>query len=692
MAASGRIEELRKRYDENPRRFFAPLANEYRKAGDFLQAIDLCRMHLAEAPANLNGQIVFGQALYDAATLDEARTAFETAISLDPENLIALRHLGDIARELGDIPTARQWYRRILDLDRRNEDVLAIMDELAAVEAAGGTTRTAAPSPVVETIELEEPQMHAPAPARPSIHSLIGAPPPAITQETIAVPEPEPEPVIEPIQIEPTHVEEIQIEAPAAIEIEPTHAEPPHLEPIHLESLEIEPTHVETPQLEMPRIEEISLEPPPVQEIHLEDAPAMVDRVMEADALDFGMVSPVEHVADEAPAAAPDSSFGFDVDLGAAGDLPIATAPDEVPNGNIELSEPIELREPVDLDSLGLIGDEPAMPAVEPPSAPPRLELVRSNDIEDHIDFGDHELPPSITPAHPIALVPDELTHVPDESVSLDHETPLSIDHVVPLELHHDDSLEQEDEPLKLHDDSAGDVLDTSIQLDAPLAMNDPLPEPEPVVETRPRSTTPVVFNFDLSVDEQSPKSPTPLDVPVQPVVEEEHEEIAVEQPIAAALVVDEQRVEEEPAEETVEEPAEAFATETMAELYVKQGLRHEAIGVYKQLVDARPNDDGLRKRLAELQNDGHVTAGSTARDFFSGLSRRTSKGRTPQSTPGLPTAAPPRGTLDRLFGEASVASSDESAAQSIAAAFAAQAPVTEESALDRVFKRPPAQ
>ena len=39
MASSPRIDELRKKFEENPRRYFAPLANEYRKAGDVEQAI-----------------------------------------------------------------------------------------------------------------------------------------------------------------------------------------------------------------------------------------------------------------------------------------------------------------------------------------------------------------------------------------------------------------------------------------------------------------------------------------------------------------------------------------------------------------------------------------------------------------------------------------------------------------------------
>ena len=107
MSAATRIDELKKRYDENPRRFFAPLANEYRKSGDLEMAITLCQQHLADQPGNMNGQVVYGQALYEAGRFDEAKATFETALTLDPENLIALRHLGDIACTNGANEKAR---------------------------------------------------------------------------------------------------------------------------------------------------------------------------------------------------------------------------------------------------------------------------------------------------------------------------------------------------------------------------------------------------------------------------------------------------------------------------------------------------------------------------------------------------------------------------------------------------------
>jgi tetratricopeptide (TPR) repeat protein len=136
VPSADRIDQLKKRYAENPHRFFAPLANEYRKAGEFDQAISLCQLHMAEQPLTLNGHVVYGQALYDAGRSDEAKATFEAAISLDPENLIALRHLGDIARTTGASDDARVWYKRVLDADPRNEEVATL---LAHLDSGAGT-------------------------------------------------------------------------------------------------------------------------------------------------------------------------------------------------------------------------------------------------------------------------------------------------------------------------------------------------------------------------------------------------------------------------------------------------------------------------------------------------------------------------------------------------------------------------
>lgn len=145
MASSSLVKELEDQFAQNPRRVFARLANEYRKSGEIDRAIEICRAHVPQQPGYISGYIVLGQALYESKQLEESRQTFETALTLDPENLIALRQLGDIARDQRDLDQARAWYRRLLEVDPQNEEVAQQLDELftssppTAVPATAGT-------------------------------------------------------------------------------------------------------------------------------------------------------------------------------------------------------------------------------------------------------------------------------------------------------------------------------------------------------------------------------------------------------------------------------------------------------------------------------------------------------------------------------------------------------------------------
>jgi tetratricopeptide (TPR) repeat protein len=157
MQSSPRIDELRQKFHENPRRYFAPLANEYRKAGDPEQAIAICRAHLAQQPGHMSGHVVYGQALFDAGRIDEARGVFQQALALDPENLIVLRHLGDIARKKGEVEEARSWYSRALDGDPQDTEVAAYLAELTEPLVTSDVTSEAA-APVISAHAEPEPE------------------------------------------------------------------------------------------------------------------------------------------------------------------------------------------------------------------------------------------------------------------------------------------------------------------------------------------------------------------------------------------------------------------------------------------------------------------------------------------------------------------------------------------------------
>jgi tetratricopeptide (TPR) repeat protein len=127
-----RLRDLQEKFEENPRRYFAPLANEYRKGGQPKRAIEICRSQLSQMPGHMSGQIVYGQSLYESGEFDEARRVFQHSLTLDPENLIALRSLGDMSLQSGNTVEARKWYTRLLDADPKDTAVIALVSEIDA--------------------------------------------------------------------------------------------------------------------------------------------------------------------------------------------------------------------------------------------------------------------------------------------------------------------------------------------------------------------------------------------------------------------------------------------------------------------------------------------------------------------------------------------------------------------------------
>src|SRR5262245_61347729 len=97
MAAS-EIEKLEARYAENPDgRYFAPLADAYRKAGRVDDALQLVDQGLTKHPEYLSAHIVRGRCYLDKKDDPAALAAFQRVLDLDTENIIALKSLSEIA-------------------------------------------------------------------------------------------------------------------------------------------------------------------------------------------------------------------------------------------------------------------------------------------------------------------------------------------------------------------------------------------------------------------------------------------------------------------------------------------------------------------------------------------------------------------------------------------------------------------
>lgn len=131
MASSSEIEKLERRYAENPEgRFFAPLADAYRKAGQVNRALELVRAGLQKHPDYLSAHIVLGRCLLDADKDADASTTFRGVLELDSENIIALKSLAEIAERGGRLAEAREWLQKLLVVDSMNTEAEADFQRL----------------------------------------------------------------------------------------------------------------------------------------------------------------------------------------------------------------------------------------------------------------------------------------------------------------------------------------------------------------------------------------------------------------------------------------------------------------------------------------------------------------------------------------------------------------------------------
>ncbi|MDH5196362.1 MAG: tetratricopeptide repeat protein, partial [Gemmatimonadota bacterium] len=132
MAYEPELERLERRYQDDPARNFAQLAEAYRKGGRLDDALALLQGHLTERPNYVSGLIVLGRCLLDQQNDAEARETFQRVLGVDAEHIIALRALGEIAERGGDLGGAKEWFTRLLDVDPMNEDAEEALQRIAA--------------------------------------------------------------------------------------------------------------------------------------------------------------------------------------------------------------------------------------------------------------------------------------------------------------------------------------------------------------------------------------------------------------------------------------------------------------------------------------------------------------------------------------------------------------------------------
>lgn len=235
--ATSEIEKLERRYAENPHGLtFAPLAEVHRKNGDLARALELLLAGLELHPNYIPASIVLGRCHQDLGDQPSAEAAFAHVLRLDDENVIALKSLADINERLERYGEAESWLRRLVSVDRSNEEA---REQLQRVEAA----KLSATPNQADAAKQGDEQTDAEAPALSPVLAMIDlSPEPVVPSEEPAASTPD----LLPVDIAALESSREAVPAPlpvlAAAEAQPTETAPhPDLVPLAPETEAREP-------------------------------------------------------------------------------------------------------------------------------------------------------------------------------------------------------------------------------------------------------------------------------------------------------------------------------------------------------------------------------------------------------------------------------------------------------------------
>jgi tetratricopeptide (TPR) repeat protein len=174
VSENPRIEELRRRVQKDPASIaFAQLAEEYRRAGSYEEAIAACRTGLAIHPGYNSARVTLGRALIEINDLDTAETELNQVLRNAPENLAAIRGLADVHHRRGELGDALTFYQAALGLAKHDPELEQTVDNLSRALAPPPLMAVAMPEPKPELEPELEPEIE--PPALPELERLLEA-------------------------------------------------------------------------------------------------------------------------------------------------------------------------------------------------------------------------------------------------------------------------------------------------------------------------------------------------------------------------------------------------------------------------------------------------------------------------------------------------------------------------------------
>ncbi|MGH7631353.1 MAG: tetratricopeptide repeat protein, partial [Gemmatimonadales bacterium] len=170
--STSEIAKLESRWRENPQGLtFAPLAEAYRKQKDPRRALEILQPGLERHPDYIPANIVLGRCHWDLSDLEAAEQAFTHVLTLDGENVIALKALADITERQSRPHEAERWLEMLLSVDHSNDEARDQLARIRAVQSLSPIVET--PSALAEsspepTVLADAPVMDEPEPAAPA--------------------------------------------------------------------------------------------------------------------------------------------------------------------------------------------------------------------------------------------------------------------------------------------------------------------------------------------------------------------------------------------------------------------------------------------------------------------------------------------------------------------------------------------
>ncbi|HMV31015.1 MAG TPA: hypothetical protein PKA50_02755 [Gemmatimonadales bacterium] len=626
MPPNSEIEKLERRWKENPKgTVFAPYAEVLRKNGDHLEARDVLRQGLELHPDHIPGNIVLGRCCLDLREDGPAEAAFTHVLDLDPENVIALKALADITERQGRLMEARTWLARLISVDPSNDEA---RDQLERVDAA----REAAAAAMAAPLTVESPPSESGGSSSSETTATV-----EVVARTFA---PQPSTMAE---VSAGEVSEAPLGVDDAVEAALGAYDPP------ARTREIIAPDIGAPVAELDDADTV-----PILPVVPRDAPAIED----LEPVELDLVEAARDLAPE-PLAGIESDEPFtpppargEAEVYAIGGEELA--PLELrPSGTGEFQSPD--------DSADLLALASSASEFQVPDASSELKLAGAAGSEYQTPSGAEELlsrieqspeaaplslpepepepapvvtaGPTFVPSGPVTTGFAAITLMPTEELSTSapaESEPVTVEPVAPVAPAAEITLEvpayraptsyevpdeaplPEPEPVSLVDElaGAGAPVAESDATAAAAAWEASLPEEEPEPAPRP-SDLKLIFPEDAAE-------------PEPPRVRRISQEVSVPEPATAEL-------EPVPVAEAVSAEPAPVLTESMAELYARQGHVAEALNVYRTLLARQPNDARLAERVRQLEQQRAAgsrrlsyvavdTGGESVESFFRGL------------------------------------------------------------------------